>query len=253
MRALMRKGLSDWHWLAFFALVLMAWAALFAMERAADMPSGMGLEFWAALCAQPTSLADYPAVFAMWALMSAAMMAPTFVPALRTYDDLATGGAASSRGFAELLVGYIAVWLGFSLVAAAAQLALARAGLLGPMGQSVAPWLTGGLLIGAGLYQFSALKEKCLSQCMEPFMFFLQHWREEDWNSLNMGLRLGAFCLGCCWALMLLAFVGGTMNLVWMGLATLFMVLEKLPQVGRVISRPVGGVLIAGGVATIIF
>jgi len=253
MRALLRKGVSDWHWLAFFALVLASWAALFLLQHAAELPAGMGWEYWAALCAQPTSLADYPAVFAMWALMAAAMMAPTFVPALRTYDDLATGGAASNLGFAGLLGGYIAIWLGFSLVAAAAQMWLAKSGLLSPVGQSLSPWLTGGLLIGAGGYQFSALKEKCLSLCMEPFMFFMQHWRDEDWNSVKMGLRLGLFCLGCCWALMLLAFVGGTMNLFWMGLATLFMVLEKLPQVGRVISRPVGGGLIASGIAVMIF
>lgn len=253
MRAVLRKGGANWHWLVFFALVLVAWGALFTMQRASDLPGGMGLEFWAALCAQPTSLADLPAVFTMWALMSAAMMAPTFVPALRSFDDLATGGAASARGFAELLGGYIAVWLGFSVVAAVAQLGLARAGMLSPVGQSVSPTLTAGLLIGAGLYQFSPLKEKCLSQCMEPFMFFMQHWRDAHWNAFFMGLRLGAFCLGCCWALMVLAFVGGTMNLVWMGIATLFMVLEKLPQFARFVTRPLGAVLVLGGCAVLVF
>jgi predicted metal-binding membrane protein len=161
-------------------------------------------------------------------------------------------GAGSSRGFLELLAGYLVIWLGFSAVAGAGQLVLFRAGLLSPLGQSVSPWLTGGLLITAGIYQFSPLKESCLSKCRQPMAFFMQYWRETRFNDVALGLRLGAICLGCCWALMLLGFVGGVMNLAFMGLATFIMIFEKLPDLGRYVTRPLGWVLIGGGVLAII-
>ena len=97
----------------------------------------------------------------------------------------------------------------------------------------------------AGAYQFSPVKEACLSKCRRPLSFFMQHWDE---GALRNGVRLGLVCLGCCWALMALAFVGGVMNLAFMGLATVIMVLEKLPQVGRYLTRPLGAVLIAASV-----
>lgn len=252
MLALARKSLRDWHWLVFFAAILAAWAGLYAMQLPADLLDGAqiyGAEFWATLCRVEPGLAGYPTAFLMWALMAAAMMAPTFVPALATFDDLAGAGAASRRGFAELLGGYGAIWLGFSLLAALAQVLLAQSAMLSPLGQSASPWLTAGLLIAAGAYQFSALKDACLTQCMAPFSFFMRHWRDTRWNAAKLGLRLGTLCLGCCWALMLLGFVGGTMNLAWMGAATVLMVLEKLPQASRFIVRPLGVVLIFAGLA----
>jgi predicted metal-binding membrane protein len=107
--------------------------------------------------------------------------------------------------------------------------------------------LTAGLLLFAGLYQFSSLKEACLSKCRQPLTFFMAHWDEGPWRN---GLRLGAVCLGCCWALMALAFVGGVMNVAFMGLAALIMVLEKLPEIGRWVTRPLGVVLIAAAIWT---
>ena len=249
------RRMTGWHWLVFFALVLGAWGFLYAMQLPAalrDAAAIYGDGFWAALCVVEPGLAGYPAVLAMWAAMSAAMMAPTFLPALATYEDLAATGAATRRGFVELLAGYLAVWLGFSAVAAAAQVALAGAGLVAPTGESRATWLTAALLALAGGYQFTALKEACLSKCRRPLTFFMAHWAPARWNALAMGLRLGALCLGCCWALMALAFVGGTMNLAWMGLATLFMVLEKLPDIGRPLTRPLGVVLLAAAAVALI-
>jgi len=249
---LARKSLQDWHWLVFFAVILAAWAGLYAMQLPADMlrdAQFYGAEFWISLCQVKPGLAGYPTAVLMWALMTAAMMAPTFVPALSTFDDLAGTGAVARRGFAELLGGYAAIWLGFAILAAGAQVMLAQMTMLSPLGQSLSPWLTAALLLTAGGYQFSALKDACLTQCMAPFMFFMQNWREEPWNAARLGLRLGALCLGCCWALMLLAFVGGTMNLAWMGVATILMVLEKLPQLSRFVVRPLGVVLILAGLA----
>lgn len=231
------------HWLALFGMILAAWVALYLMAVPAGLRGATavyGSDFWAGLCVVTPDAAGFARVAGMWVLMSAAMMAPTVLPALATYEDLARSGAGAKMG--RLVAGYLAVWFGFSLLAAAAQMALYRLGLLDPLGQSASRLFSAVLLGAAGLYQFSALKEACLSKCRMPLTFFMQHWEE---GPLRNGLRLGVVCLGCCWALMLLAFVGGVMNLAFMGLATLFMVLEKLPQIGRHLTRPTGFALIA--------
>jgi predicted metal-binding membrane protein len=186
--------------------------------------------------------AGYGRLVLMWGAMSAAMMLPTMLPALATYDELPTTDA---RGAGGLIGGYMAVWLGFSVLAAAAQLGLWQAGLLDALGVSTERWLTALLLAGAGAYQFTAFKAACLSRCRQPLTFFMQHWAPGTRNAAAMGLRLGALCLGCCWALMALGFVGGTLNLVWMGVATVLMVIEKLPLTGRYLTAPLGVALLA--------
>lgn len=239
------------HWLVLFGMILLGWVLLYAMALppdALEMSRLYGADFWRSLCVVSPDQAGFFGLFAMWAVMSAAMMAPTALPAFATYDDLIASGAGNGHGFAQLVTGYLVVWLGFAAIAAAAQLMLFRAGFLSPLGQSLSPWLTGGLLIWAGAYQFSSLKDACLSKCRQPMTFFMQHWRETRWNAAALGLRLGAICLGCCWALMLLGLVGGVMNLAFMGLATLIMIIEKLPDLGRHLTRPLGWALIAGGV-----
>ena len=238
------------HWLGLFGGVMAAWAILFAMQ----MPPGMatavrlgGADWWEALCSPAPGLAGAWAVFAMWALMAGAMMAPTAVPALATYDDLR--GGVGARGFAALVAGYVAVWLGFAALATAAQLALAEAGLVSALGESLSRALTAALLAMAGLWQFSNLKEACLSRCRRPLAFFIDHWAEGPWR---MGLRMGVVCLGCCWALMALAFVGGTMNLIWMGGAMVLMTLEKLPTLGRPLTRPLGAALLGAAAVALV-
>jgi len=231
------------HWLALFGLILGAWVLLYLMAVPGDLRSAgaiYGTEFWVTFCTLTPDAAGFARIGAMWVLMSAAMMAPTVLPALATYEDLSRTGTPTSM--ARLLGGYLTIWLGFSALAAGAQMMLFRAGLLDPLGQSASGWLTVGLLVLAGLYQFSSTKDACLSKCRQPLMFFMSHWDEGPWRN---GLRLGLVCLGCCWALMTLAFVGGVMNLAFMGLATLVMVFEKLPEIGRYVTRPLGVVLLA--------
>lgn len=242
------RGAAAFGWISFFSVILAAWTLLFLMQPAPpdiDLTSVYGLDAWRALCRVDASQAAFPVLFAMWALMSAAMMAPTAIPALKTYADLIHAGAGTRAGAALLLVGYLGVWLGYAAVAALAQQALASASLLDPLGRSAEPSLTAALLAVVGLYQFSRLKEACLSRCRAPFAFFMAHWRPGALGALVMGARLGAVCVGCCWALMLLAFAFGTMSLAWMGLATLLMALEKLPDLGRLVTRPLGVALIA--------
>ncbi|MCR9087722.1 MAG: DUF2182 domain-containing protein [Rhodobacteraceae bacterium] len=229
------------HWLGLFALVLLGWAGLFAMAIPSDLrdlETVYGADFVAALCGVTPGVAGLWLGIAMWVLMSGAMMLPTALPAFATYDDL---GHATSTGFWRLVAGYMAVWIGFSVLAGLMQAALFATGLIGALGQSLSVVFTAALLAGAGAYQFSPLKDACLSRCRAPLSFFVQHWAEGPWRN---GLRLGLDCLGCCWALMLLAFAGGTMNLGFMGLAMLVMVLEKLPEIGRPLTRPLGAALL---------
>ncbi len=233
------------HWLALFAAILGAWVILYAMALPADLRASariFGAEFWESLCTVTPDAAGFGRVTLMWALMAAAMMAPTALPAFATYDDL---GRSTQTRFGLLVAGYMVVWLGFSVLAAALQMALFGAGLISAFGDSLSVWLSAGLLLVAGLYQFSPVKDACLSKCRAPLTFFMAHWEE---GALRNGVRLGLVCLGCCWALMLLAFVGGVMNIAFMGLATLIMVFEKLPRFGRVLTRPLGAVLIISAV-----
>ncbi len=243
------RSMRGMHWITLFGVVLAAWAALYTMAVPQDLRSAsliFGAEFWSALCTVTPDFAGYGRLVLMWALMSTAMMLPTTLPALAAYDDLGQTGAPTQ--LMTLASGFLTIWLGFSLVAAGLQMMLFRADLVSAFGDSRSAPLSAALLALAGAYQFSALKESCLSKCRAPVTFFIQHWDE---GAFRMGLRLGAVCLGCCWALMMLAFVGGVMSLAFMGLATVIMIVEKLPDVGRWISRPLGGILLvaAGAVA----
>jgi len=230
------------HWLALYALILGAWGLLYAMSLPAGLREGAviyGADFLQSLCIVTPDAAGFRRATLMWALMAAAMMAPTALPAFATYEDL--GHSAETRAGA-LVAGYLGVWLGFSVLAAGAQMALFDAGLLTAFGDSRSGALSAALLALAGAWQFSPAKAACLSKCRRPLAFFMAHWDE---GPLRNGVRQGLVCLGCCWALMALAFVGGVMNLAFMGLATVIMVLEKLPQPGRYLTRPLGVVLLA--------
>src|SRR5581483_2541059 len=220
-------------------------------DRAADL--FLVPTFLASLCQSSTADAPLWTSTAMWSLMSAGMMLPTAAPYLRSYATLAAGqpqriDAANVWGFAA---GYIAVWLLFALGAGLLQWELARLRLLSAQGSSLSLSFSALLLFVAGVYQFSAMKAACLSRCRSPLAFFMSEWRDGFGGAIRMGLKHGRDCLGCCWALMLLAFVGGTMNLAWMVLSTLLMTLEKLPSIGRPLTKPVGALLIlsAAGIA----
>jgi predicted metal-binding membrane protein len=193
------RSMARPHWLALYGGILVAWTALYVMALPADLREAgaiYGAEFLRSLCIVSPDAAGYAGLVAMWLLMSAAMMAPTVLPALATYDEL---GARAQTRFGALIGGYLLVWGGFSVLAAGVQMALTQAGALTIFGDSRSAALSGGLLILAGLYQFSALKEACLSKCRAPLTFFMQHWGE---GAFRNGVRLGVVCLGCCWALM---------------------------------------------------
>ena len=187
----------------------------------------------------------------MWAIMMAAMMLPTMVPTLRSYEDLMVSANGNRLGWLGVLLGYSIVWVLFSLIISSTQLALLFLNVVDTMGKAKYLWLSGALLVVAGAFQFTRAKEVCHGVCHSPMSYFIGHWRAGFSGGLRMGLSLGAYCVGCCWLFMVLGFAGGVMNFLWMGLATLMMVLEKLPQLGHFLVKPLGILLILSGTGII--
>jgi predicted metal-binding membrane protein len=195
----------------------------------------------------------------MWWVMMVAMMTPSAAPMILLYARAtrhAQGGGRMQPGAsstAAFAVGYLVVWLGFSIGATILMWVLERAGVLSVtrMG-STAAWFSGGLLIAAGIYQFSPLKNVCLRVCRAPAEFLSRHWRPGASGAMRMGIEHGAFCVGCCWVLMALLFVGGVMNLLWIAVLAIVVLAEKLAPAGFWVARVSGGVLIAWGVATLV-
>ncbi|WP_298835737.1 DUF2182 domain-containing protein [uncultured Roseobacter sp.] len=252
MQGILRSTL----WLGFFAAILAAWWVMYAMSVDMDVdllgrPGEIGARMAAMDPRMPMymPMANFGPLFAMWAIMMAAMMLPTLVPTLRAYEDLMHSANGTRAGWLAVLLGYFIVWVAFAALITGAQLALLFGGVVDMLGIAKSPWFAGGLLGAVGLFQFTRTKELCHGVCHAPAMYFLGHWRTGFAGGLRMGLGLGAYCVGCCWGFMALGFVGGVMNLAWMGLATLFMVIEKLPQVGHYVTRPMGFALVPAGLA----
>ena len=188
-------------------------------------------------------------MFLMWLVMAIAMMLPTAAPMLRTYAEIADTAARKNEPAVPLVVlaaGYLAVWAGFSVQATLLQSAIIAAGGALDPSSPVIGFVGGGILILAGLYQFSSLKNACLVKCRNPFTIIFAQWSNKPADIFKLGLQQGLFCLGCCWALMLVMLSVGTMNLLWMAFLTLFTLLEKTGS-GAMITRAFGIVLLAWG------
>jgi predicted metal-binding membrane protein len=258
LRSLSATPVRSLLWLGFFAAILVAWWVMYAMAVDMDLDllgrpgaAGQAMADMDPRMPMYMPMANFGPLFMMWAIMMAAMMLPTLIPTLRSYEDLRTGAGATRSGWLGVLAGYLIVWVGFAAVIAAVQLALLFGGVIDMLGIARSSYVAGGLLIAVGAFQFTRIKEMCHGVCHSPTMYFMTRWRPGGTGGLRMGLGLGAFCVGCCWGFMTLGFVGGVMNLAWMGLATLFMVIEKLPQIGHLVTRPMGAILILGGVAVL--
>ena len=235
------------------AVAALAWGYLVHLERRMAgamaheaMMTGMGM-------AMPWSLADFAFMLAMWAVMMIAMMAPAAAPVLLLIAGPRARRIARSRVLVPAFAfGYAIVWLGFSAAAAFAQWMLHDAALLSPQMAAASPRLTGALLVAAGLYQLLPIKAACLVRCRSPLAFLMTHWRAGTIGALRMGLRHGAWCLGCCWALMSVLFAVGVMNLVAVAALALFVLAEKTGPAGVLLAR-IGGIgLIAAGLAVLI-
>ena len=189
----------------------------------------------------------------MWAVMMAAMMLPSAVPMVITYDSLDRGSSGGRTGSTPLFVsGYIVMWALFAVSATALQWALHTVALVNGMGVVTQGWFAGVLLIGAGIVQFTPGKLSSLGACRTPMGFLMTSWREGSGGAFRMGLHHGRLCLGCCWSLMLLLFVLGVMNLAWVAVLAIFVLLEKVAPRGVAISRIGGAVLMLGGSVVVV-
>jgi predicted metal-binding membrane protein len=193
---------------------------------------------------------DVALVFTMWAIMMAGMMVPSVSPVLLLFVRVQHQRRAQGQPFIAswlFLSGYLLVWTGFSLAATLVQWGMHAAVLISPAMVGTSPLLGGAVLIAAGIYQWTPAKHACLARCRSPLSFLLNEWRDGTGGALAMGARHGLYCTGCCWLLMLVLFVVGVMNLLWIALLTVFVLLEKTLPRGILISRVSGGALIAWG------
>lgn len=230
------------------ALTGLAWLYLF--DTAADMDAMM-----ATMPDMPTPTWDAAyglTVLLMWAIMMVGMMLPSASPAILIYQGIARKAARDGQTVAPTWLftsGYLLVWMLFSASATFAQWQLNNTDLLSPMMVSSSAVLGSGLLIAAGLYQWTPVKNTCLRHCRSPVEFISSHWRKGRRGALLMGWEHGLYCLGCCWVLMTLLFVGGVMNLLWIALISIFVLAEKLLPYGDWAGKLVGGLMIAAGIA----
>ncbi len=244
---------------ALLVLTLLAWAYVLWLAAAmnagvsgsvpdpnmANMP-GMApaIKAW--------STTDFAVTFAMWTVMMVGMMTPSAAPMILLYARVGRQAHAAGKPFAAtgwFAAGYLAAWTLFALVATAAQDALARAALLTPMLKSANGIFGGVVLIAAGAYQWSPIKDACLAHCRGPLAFIQQHggFKGDPAGAIAIGFRHGLYCVGCCWVLMALLFVGGVMNLLWVAALAAVVLIEKILPGGRFFARGLGLVLVAAG------
>ncbi len=198
------------------------------------------------------SAGDFIFQYVMWSVMMVAMMVPSAAPMVLMFATVNRRRREQQRPFVPtsvFLMGYVVVWSGFALAATLAQWGFHSAALLSPMMESTSAYLGAALVMGAGLFQFTPLKSACLTQCRTPLGFIMTEWRDGGRGALTMGLRHGAFCVGCCWVLMALLFVTGVMSLLWVAVIAGFILLEKVAPAGLRLSRLSGLTLVGFGLA----
>lgn len=234
------------------AVALLAWAYL--LYEAHRMSVSGVCECLRMKMAGPDG-ATWPAatllpLFFMWCVMMVAMMLPSALPMVLTFAGVTRNRQRLGRPFVPTAIfvsGYIAIWCAFSAIAAASQWLLHRQALLSASMATTSAIFGGLLLVGAGAFQFTPWKRTCLTRCRGPLEFILARWHEGRGGAFRMGLEHGAFCAGCCWALMALLFVAGVMNILWVAALTALVCVEKLLPAGARTSLAIGVVLAGWG------
>ena len=203
---------------------------------------------------RPWVAADVFFTFLMWAVMMVGMMAGSAAPVLLLFGAARAGRAGRGVSLAVFMfgLGYLTVWVGFSACAALAQWALHETAMLSPAMAASSPRLAGAILLAAGTYQLTPFKGACLTQCRSPLGFLMTNWRDGNRGAIEMGVRHGVFCLGCCWVLMCVLYVVGVMNLVWVAALTVFVLAEKIGPAGAVVARVAGALMIIVGLLFVV-
>jgi predicted metal-binding membrane protein len=228
----------SWAWIAFGAGTGISAIAMTRMPRDMVMSPAVWTAGYAAL------------MLAMWWVMMVAMMLPGASPMLLIFARISHREQAGGRPYVPtgiFAAGYLSAWAGFSAMAVGVQWSLERAGLMSAMMVTTSRWLSAGILIAAGLWQLTPIKHTCLRQCRSPVAYLSGHWRDGRGGAFSMGLEHGAYCLGCCWFLMALLFVGGVMNLYWIAGIAAYVLLEKLLPLGHWLGYAAGVTLTGAG------
>ena len=231
---------------ALVAVSLVAW--VITVRHMGGM--GLGLVAPSMTMGRPVSVANAGLYVLLWGVMMVAMMFPSVAPMAVLFSTISRRKRERADPFVPawiFVVGYTVVWTLTGSLAYAGDVAIQAVPDTFPGLRTYGPVIGGSLLILAGLYQLTPLKYLCLSQCRSPLGFLLQHWREGAWGAFRMGVQHGLFCLGCCWSLMAVMFVMGTMNLVWMGILALVIFVEKVVPHGVALGKGVGLVLMGLG------
>jgi predicted metal-binding membrane protein len=240
-----------WVYLWFEAAGMSEMAGMAGMSGMSEMAGGAGMgSRWT-----PT---EWGYLCVMWSIMMVAMMLPSALPAILLMERVAQsrrersagGGAVSTTPL--FVAGYLASWTGYSVLAATVQWALHGTLLVSDSMTSASPVLSGSLLVGAGVFQLSPLKNRCVTHCRSPLSFLMSHWREGTWGAFRMGVGHGTYCVGCCWALMALLFVLGVMNLIWVTILAAIVLLEKTLPAGRWMTGGLGAALVVWGVVVLL-
>ena len=239
-----------------FLVTALGWIYLIHLDRqmSVDMEHDKMMAAMGMPMQMPWTAPDFFFTFAMWSVMMLGMMAPSVTPMLLLFAGTRAG--RGRRGFSLALLmfgcGYLAVWTAFNACATLAQFGLHQATLLSAAMAASNRALGGAILVAAGAYQLTPWKSACLAHCRSPLGFLMTHWRDGPRGAFEMGLRHGAYCLGCCWALMCVLFAVGIMNLVWVAALAAFVLLEKIGPAAMLIRRAAGVALAALGLLLIL-
>ena len=235
-------------------VIALAWLYLWSdagSMNQMDMPDMPGM----AMPPRASGVEPFLLTFVMWTVMMVGMMLPSAAPTILLYGALVRKNGERGTvlpGTWVFTSGYLVVWTAFSLLAALLEVWLEQTALLTPMMVSASKGLSAGLLVAAGVYQWLPFKDACLRKCRNPIRFLVARWRPGTSGAFRMGVESGAYCVGCCWVLMLLLFVAGVMNLLWVALIAAFVFAEKLLPAGKFTARFAGVALILSGVALLI-
>jgi predicted metal-binding membrane protein len=235
------------------ALTALGWAYLALLTIGARDPSSAFDALCRAMVDASSGFTGVLLIAPMWGAMTLAMMLPSAAPMILTYAEIADTAARQGERIVSPFVlagGYLSVWFAVAVAATLAQVVFTRLALLDTGMAPVSRLFSGAIFLIAGLYQFSALKHACLTQCQRPFPFFFANWATTTRGVYKLGLRQGLYCLGCCWAMMAVMFAVGTMNVIWMAGLGIVMTVEKMGA-GRKLTYAVGAALIVAGLAFI--
>ena len=237
-----------------FFIALLSWLYIIYLYKQMNYMD-MNALFFAMPMTPEWTYIDFILLFLMWLVMMIAMMTPSVSPLILVFATINRERKQQDHPFvnvALLMAGYFLVWAVFSLAATSLQWLLQEISLLSPDMKSTSKIFGGIILITSGIFQFTPLKQTCLAHCRTPLNFVLQHWKEGKQGALRMGIENGFYCLGCCWMLMVLLFVTGIMNLLWVSIIALFVLVEKILSQLKWIPYLAGSVLILYGILLLI-